>query len=944
MSRIESWGQLRELFEAALELPASERQGFLDGSGCGPQLRHEVLELIAADSAPADRLDQPLIGPLGQLGLRLANSASPAGVAETLFAGGVRQLGVDLGVKGNIGPYRLLCELGSGGMSTVYLAQRNDDHYQQRVAIKVIRQGLDSEPMRRRFRQERQILASLEHPHIARLLDGGSTGDGWPYVVMEYVEGLPIDQHCQRQGLGLRQRLHLFRQVSLAVQAAHRNLVVHRDIKPSNVLVTREGEPKLLDFGIAKLLNPELSAAELVSTRASAPLMTAGYASPEQVRGEPTTTASDVYSLGVLLYELLTGRRPYQLDTLSALEIERVVCQVDPLPPSRLEPAKEGEGEASTPLPATRLSGDLDAIVLQAMAKEPARRYGSAEQLAEDLGRFLEHRPVRARRPTSAYRVGKLIRRNRLASALVLLMVLAVVGLAVQSVFLRRALAEVRAEQERAEIERARGQEVTRLMVDLFEVAAPGEVAGNTVTAREILDRGAQRVEVELLGQPLVKAMLLDTMGQAYRQLGLFQQSEGLLRRALQTRLAELGGDHPEVAESLAHLSLLRHLRSEFSDAERLARKAMAIRQRVFGDDHPQVASSLNDLAEIVSVRGPAEEAEELFNQGLRIRRQQLGPDHLDVAESEAELGFFLLERGAIDEAEPLLLDALRIWRQQLGLEHPLTSLGQHHLADLLAKRGDFAAAIELQQETLSSELRVLGDWHPQVAASTRTLGRIYLDAGDLSAAERQLRRAQTILERGEPRSVTLAGLLSELAKTLLEQGNLQAARDLYVRSFEILRAVLGEDHRWTLGSLSNVARVERKLGNLVASELRLRELLAVLEQDRHEPVDFELARFELGRVLLERGHAAAAEPWLRRGHAGLLAAAEADLAAMAAAELGLCLLALERRPEALPLLLDSRQLLVATGNQIFVATLAKLDRGLEQLGCRGATPARDCR
>ncbi|MBA2731781.1 MAG: serine/threonine protein kinase, partial [Acidobacteria bacterium] len=370
------WKKIDGIFKTALELSPAECAAFLEKAcASDKELRHEVEMLIKSDAEASSFLDAPAIESAASL-LKNNDVASLAGQT--------------------IGSYKIIREIGHGGMATVYLAMRADDQYSQHVAIKLIGRGMNTRDILTRFRHERQILANLEHPNIARLLDGGTATDGLPYFVMEYIEGQPIDQYCNTKKSTIVERLKLFRTVCAAVHYAHQNLVIHRDIKPGNILVTAEGTSKLLDFGIAKLLNPELTAQTIPMTAPAIRPMTPDYASPEQVRGQQITTASDIYSLGVLLYELLTGQRPYHLKSTSPLEIERIICEQEPERPSEsIEEVPLRNGELKNTLQLNLLNpkllrGDLDNIVLKAMRKEPDRRYASAEQFSEDIRRHLE--------------------------------------------------------------------------------------------------------------------------------------------------------------------------------------------------------------------------------------------------------------------------------------------------------------------------------------------------------------------------------------------------------------------------------------------------------------------------------------------------------------------------------------------------------------------------
>src|SRR5690606_25896158 len=545
--------RLERLFRAARMHPPDERAAFLDAACADdPALRAEVEALLAADAdAEADGfLARPATGLLGDAA-RAAGDGGPGEAPDPLL-------------DRLVGPYRVLRPLGEGGMGAVYLAVR-EEPFLRYVALKVVRAGLHAPEVVRRFEQERQILASLDHPNIARLLDGGVTDDGLPYFAMEYGAGRPLPTYCDEHRLSCDERLRLFRAVCEAVHYAHQNLVLHRDLKPSNILVATDGADgkptvKLLDFGIAKVLNPHLSPSAMPVTRTALRVMTPEYASPEQVRGEPLSTASDVYSLGVVLYELLTGHRPYRITTGSTEEIVRVVCEQEPERPStkvvRDETIARGNGEETITAKAVgaargahperlrrRLRGDLDTVVLMALRKEPQRRYASAEQLGRDLDRYRQGLPVLAHRDSRAYRLGKLVRRHKTATALVLVVLASVVGFALFSSWQARRVAE---ERDRAQTAQAKAEQVAAFLVSLFGQADPTETLGDTLTVREVLDAGARRVEAELAGQPEVQAAVLSVIAQAYRSLGRSSDAVPLLERALALRRKALGNDHPD--------------------------------------------------------------------------------------------------------------------------------------------------------------------------------------------------------------------------------------------------------------------------------------------------------------------------------------------------------------------------------------------------------------
>ncbi len=553
------WARAKALFESALERPAAERHRYVEAAAEGDEaLRAEVESLLSAhDAAEADSfIDQPAV------------ALSPGLPTEPDWAGRL------------LGPYRIVGEIGRGGMGAVFRAVRDDDQYHKEVAIKVVMQGVDNDLVRERFRSERQILATFDHPNIARLLDGGSTDDGRPYLVMELVDGRPITLYARDRPLG--DRLALFRQVCSAVSDAHRKLVVHRDIKPGNILVGRDGVPRLLDFGIAKILEggPGGGATGLLQR-----MMTPEYASPEQVRGEPITTASDVYSLGVVLYELVTGERPHRLAGRDLLDLARL-HESDPTRPSSVVGPACGPDWVRL---RRRLRGDLDTIILKALSREPERRYASVDLLAEDIERHLDGRPVLARPDTAVYRAGKFVRRHRAGVAAV----------AVLAVVAGAASWNLAVQARRVERERDRAQEVSRFLVRLFRVSSPSEARGNALTAREVLEEGVSRVRGDLSGRPDVRASLLQTLGTAYQRLGLGDAAAPLLQESLRLRSEIQEGETLDVAAALHELAGVLVVQGDLAGAERCYRRALSIRTQALGKDDPDTLVTSAALADL---------------------------------------------------------------------------------------------------------------------------------------------------------------------------------------------------------------------------------------------------------------------------------------------------------------------------------------------------------
>ncbi|HKQ06233.1 MAG TPA: serine/threonine-protein kinase [Blastocatellia bacterium] len=885
----ERWRQAKALLEEALARDPAARAAWLtEVCKDDDSLRAEVESLIVSYEEDQNFMEMPAVAAAPSLA---GSAPAPEGRM--------------------IGPYRLIREIGHGGMGTVFMAARADDQYRKRVAIKLVRRGMDSEQILARFRNERQILASLDHPNIARLLDGGTTDDGLPYFVMEYIEGQPIDRFCDEHKLTTAERLKLFRTACSAVHFAHQNLVVHRDLKPSNILVTPDGTPKLLDFGIAKLLKPELYAQTLAPTVTSLRPMTPDYASPEQVKGLPITTASDVYSLGVLLYELLSGHRPYQFKSYTPVEIEKVICgQVPDLPSDAATRGRNDTGTASKASSATapsrprgtasQLKGDLDNIILMALRKEPQRRYASVEQFAEDIRRHLEGLPVIARKDTFAYRAGKFVTRNKVAVSVALAFVLL---LAVSLVVIVR-------QSVRAARERDKARQVAQFLAEIFKVSDPGESRGNSVTAREILDKGAERIDRELSGQPEVQATLMATIGQVYESLGLYDAAAPVLEKALNIRLALFGREHPEVAESMLSLAILNYDRSRYAEAEPLYRESLAIRRRLFGDENPATATSLNGLGTLLQATDRYEEAEAVWRQALAIRRKLYGAEHREVAESLDNLGWLLYNKGEYEEAERLFNEALATHRRLLGNDHPMVAADLNYLAFVAGTRGHSEQEQEsLFREALEIRRKVYGNNHPQVAESLNNLAWMMNQRGKPDEAEALYRESLDIRRRAlGNNSQEVAQGLNNLAKTLMQKNNYAEAEPLLRESLAIYVRLYGERAADTAVAMHNLAGLLYEKGDVANAEALFRQTLDIRKQ-KLPPGNAQITAtmVGLGLVLSERGKAPEAEPLLREA----LENRRRDLAAGnwqigdAASVLGGCLTALRRFDEAEPLLVE---------------------------------------
>ena len=660
------WQQIDTLFDKALEKSKKERTMFLQEiCGSDTELLNHVEKLLQLHEEAQDILGE-----------------SVTTFAAPLIPGLINQLsGKQPEPSGSmIGSYEILEELGHGGMGSVYLVKKEGAPYEKQVALKLIHKGMDTGDVLRRFRNEGQILASLEHPNIARIYDGGVHTDGRPYFVMERIKGEPIDVYCDKHKLSIKERLQLFRRVCEAVQYAHQNLVVHRDIKPAHVLVTAEGEIKLVDFGIAKLLEPQQMKLSAHQTQTGVRVMTPEFAAPEQVRGEPVTTASDIYSLGILLYLLLTGRRPYHLQTSSMLEIERIVCETEPIRPSEavtgsvmpgistkdeilFDTARTAElrGKKLEDL-RRELSGDLDQIVLMALRKEPERRFRSALSISEDIGNYLHERPIQARPSTVKYRVKKFVARNRWA---VLAVAIAIISVLIGLGFALWQADVARIERDTAQLEAAKARAAQDYLVGLFETADPAENQGEQMTAQQLVQRGISRLEEDLADEPEVHVEMLKVLGRVEMALGDYNLSRELLEDAF-VKVREVEGVNSINYATVSGLlgEAVRRL-GEYDIADSLIRKAIAIRANHVTGNDAETALYMNRLASIQIFKNNFEEAETLYNEALATRELLFGENSDEVSENLNNIGWLYHQMGNFDDAEASLRKSLKI-REQL--------------------------------------------------------------------------------------------------------------------------------------------------------------------------------------------------------------------------------------------------------------------------------------
>jgi len=759
------------------------------------------------------------------LQLALEASAGPAGTAT-----------ISEGPGDRIGRYQLLRQIGEGGCGVVYLAEQQEPVRRQ-VALKVIKLGMDTRQVVARFEAERQALALMDHPNIAKVLDAGATETGRPFFVMELVPGVKITDYCDEHRLSTEERLQLFVQVCQAIQHAHQKSVIHRDIKPSNILVTlQDGRPvpRVIDFGIAKATDQPLTDKTLFTAYAHF-IGTPAYMSPEQAElsGLDIDTRSDIYSLGVLLYELLTGKTPFELRSLLVAgleEILRTIREQEPVPPStRLDTMQRqeladaaGRRRADPPKLIHQMRGELDWIVMKALEKERARRYETVHGLARDVERHLHNELVLARPPNALYRFHKLVRRNKLAFAAAgAVFISLAVGLGLSTwMFLKEKEA-----RRQAEIEAIKSQQVAGFLQEMLDGVEPSVALGrDTTLLREILDQAAGRVGRELNTQPEVEAELQTTIGGVYQALGQYPKAEAMQRQALAIRRKFYGDDNLKTADSLGHLARALLAEGRLAEAETLARAALATRRKLLGEDNVEVAGSMDLLALVLRYEGRVSAAEPLARAALATRRKLLGEESLAVAGSLNNLGLILDDENKVTEAGSLYQESLAIQQKLLGHDDPNIAGGLNNVAGVLDREGKLAEAESRQRESLAMQRRLFGDEHPAVASAIDNLAEILHDEGELSEAETLSRQALAMRRKLLGEHPVVARSLIHLSGILRDEGKLAEAESAEREGWLMRRKLLGDEHPGTADALNRLAAILAREGKYGEAESLLLE------------------------------------------------------------------------------------------------------------------------
>ena len=747
--------------------------------------------------------------------LPTVDAAASRDAGTTLNSGAMGVYGVEGEGKGAgmIGAYRLVRKLGEGGMGQVWLAEQTAPVKRQ-VALKLIKGGRYDSAVIQRFEAERQSLAIMDHPAIAKVFDAGSTPDGQPYFVMEYVDGLPVTRYCDEKKLKVRERLELFTKICEGVQHAHQKAIIHRDLKPSNILVVEvDGKPvpRIIDFGIAKAISSRPGADQTMFTQAGALIGTPGFMSPEQA--DPSVldvdTRTDVYSLGVVLYVVLTGSLPFDPAQWQKKPIDQVLRQLreeDPPSPSTIVAQEKNTSAANAEMRGTEpgqlvslLRGDLDWIAMKALEKDRARRYGTPSELAADIERYLENRPVVARAASAGYRLKKYVQRHRLAVA---------TATAIAGLLVAFGVAQA-VELKRITRERDRADRITKFMTGMFRISDPNEAKGNSITVREMLDKASKEIDTGLATDPQLRAQMLNTMGHVYINLGLWKQARPLLERSIEAQSPGKRATDATTLNSMSLLSFALMREGRYADAEKLLRETVDGQRSKLGPKDLSTLNSVRTLASVVEMQGRYAEADKIQRGALEVARRTYGTEHWDTLLSMNVMANILDDEGRLQEAEAMYRETAEIQKRTLGAEHPDTLTSVSNLGSVLKEEGRLEESEKLERETLALRTRVLGAENPDTLAVKLNLANTLDSAGRRAEAEKLYRETLETQRRVlGPENPDTLSTLSSLANNLHGQKRDAEAEKLQREALEARRRVLGPEHPDTLRTIDDLAGI----------------------------------------------------------------------------------------------------------------------------------------
>jgi len=805
------WAEIKTIFYKAIELDQLEREKYLNEICKTAELKNEILTLISAHNTSDNFLEDSII------------PYKPIADNSNLFIGKT------------FGKYKIEKLIARGGMGLVYLGLR-DDEVKQKAAVKIINPGISSLTVIKRFQAERQTLANLNHPNISKLLDGGITDDGIQFLVMEYIEGIPIDEYCDKNNLSIKERLDIFLKVTAVVQYAHQNLVVHRDLKPNNILITKDGEPKLLDFGIAKILSSDEDRFETITQQGMWNL-TPEFASPEQIKGESITTSSDVYSLGIVLYKILSGHNPYQIKSMFPADINKIITNTEPIKPSEIVIRKYNEdlneiGESKNPIISSniedtnekihkRLKGDLDKIVSMAIRKEVSRRYSSVEHFAEDIKRYLNYRPVIAHQDSLVYRTKKFLRRNKtIVTPVSIIFILINLGLA--GVLWQGYIAAK--ERDIAKLEADKSNRIKSFLLEMISSPDPLK-DGSEVKVIDVITDASQKLSRELSDYPEIEAEIRTMLANTYQNIGVYDSAETELLKADLITKKVFGNHSVESATSLKSLALIYHYKGDYEKAEKYFKQSLSLLKSIETTPSFQTALILDAYGTFLADQGNIEKSEKFTEEALKIAESIKGSEDHEVAMIKNNLATSYHTLNKLDEAEKLYKESLRVFRKHFGTNHLRVSSSLNNLAFINIYKEDHQKALPLLKESLEIKRTILGDSHPDLIQPYSNVGSTFFNLGKYDSAEIFMKKSIEVgLKNYDSENISLSRTYMWYGRILDGMKSFNKSVFYLEKSYLIRKRELGAKNKMTLTCQSLLGQTYLNSGKYPEAEKHLIE------------------------------------------------------------------------------------------------------------------------